>query len=241
MPLLLPAHPAVFQTPPQAQPQVPTQAPASSLPLEEAARQLMTSQDWKGLEARSRKALESDPKNVDAWAFLGAALASQNRRPEALKALDAGERLDPKHLRILALLGLTRALEGDRAGTLAVLPRLSAQSLEANAALIRAPEVSAFLNQGEVKVVDFSTVRIELQPYPPRYPIEAKAKRVQGTVIIEVTVDRTGIPVASRAVDGPPELRDTAEVYALAWRFMPWTDPAIQRYRFKLTMPFRLR
>lgn len=234
MPLLLLCPPALLQAPAP-------QKPAPDLPLEEAARQLMASQDWKSLEARSRKALEANPKDLEAWSFLGTALVAQNRRPEALKALEEAERLDPRHVRVLGLLGLTRALDGDRAGTLAILPRLAALSQVANAALVRAPEVSAFLNQGEVKAIDFATVRIELQPTPPRYPVEAKARRIQGTVVVEVTVDRSGIPVASRALEGPPELCDTAEVYALAWRYQPWADPAIQRYRFKLTMPFRLR
>lgn len=216
-------------------------ASTAPVPRQESAQRLVASQDWQGLEARSRKALEADPKNVEALAFLSTALVALNRRPEALKVLETAERLDPKHVRILALLGLTRALEGDRPGTLGILPRLAEVSYAANIALVRSPEVAAFLNQGEVKAVDFSTVRIDLQPQAPLYPAEAKGRRIQGTVKIELTVDRSGIPVAARAVEGPPELRDTAEAYAMAWRFKPWTDPAIQRYRFQMIMPFRLR
>jgi TonB family protein len=49
------------------------------------------------------------------------------------------------------------------------------------------------------------------------YPAEAKAKRIQGTVELEVRVSETGRVVAVRALSGPEELRQAAvDAYRLA-------------------------
>jgi protein TonB len=89
---------------------------------------------------------------------------------------------------------------------------------------------------------DFAQIKIKIQPPAPPYPAMAKIAKIQGTVIVEIVVGPDGVPVSARAVDGPPQLRPTAENYAMQWRF----EPALMNgqpvnARFKLTMPFRLR
>jgi len=43
-------------------------------------------------------------------------------------------------------------------------------------------------------------------------------------------------------VEGPAQLRQTAENYAMGWKFEPaMLNGVAQTARFKLTMPFRLR
>jgi hypothetical protein len=50
------------------------------------------------------------------------------------------------------------------------------------------------------------------------------------------------VPTSAVAKEGPPQLRPTAEAYAMQWKFEPaMLNGAPQYARFKLTMPFRLR
>jgi protein TonB len=55
----------------------------------------------------------------------------------------------------------------------------------------------------------------------PNYPPLAKAARVAGAVVVEVTVDEDGGVISARAVSGHPLLKDAAVAAARAWRFTP--------------------
>jgi len=95
---------------------------------------------------------------------------------------------------------------------------------------------------GEAQDTDFSRIKIALKPPAPAYPAEAKAQRIQGIVVVEITVNEQGVPVGVRALSGPEELRSTAMGYAEQWRFQPHkVNGKPVKARFKLTMPFRLR
>ena len=88
----------------------------------------------------------------------------------------------------------------------------------------------------------FESMKVRFQPDPPAYPPDAKKKRIQGTVVVELVVDENGIPARAHAVKGPQALRGTAVAYALGWRFEPvLRDGKPTPVRFQLTMPFRLR
>jgi protein TonB len=97
---------------------------------------------------------------------------------------------------------------------------------------------------GAVHVVDFdfSQMKTKFQPPAPAYPPLAKIARIQGTVVVEITVGPDGIPISAHAVEGPAQLRQTAEAYAMSWKFEPaMLNGVPQTARFKLTMPFKLR
>lgn len=90
--------------------------------------------------------------------------------------------------------------------------------------------------------MDFNRIRILKQPPAPPYPAEAKEARIQGTVVVVITIDEGGRVSSAQAISGPEELQACAVDYAKAWSFKPARlkgkpVPA----RFKLTMPFRLR
>ena len=90
--------------------------------------------------------------------------------------------------------------------------------------------------------VDFSKIRVKFQPDAPQYPPEAKAQRIQGTVVVLVVIDPQGKVQEVKATSGPEELHACAEGYAKRWEFEPAKvkgKPVAAR--FKLTMPFRLR
>jgi protein TonB len=97
---------------------------------------------------------------------------------------------------------------------------------------------------GPVHVVDFdfSQMKIKFQPPSPPYPPLAKIARIQGTVVVEITVGPDGIPTSAHAVEGPAQLRKVAEDYAMGWKFEPaMLNGVAQTARFKLTMPFKLK
>lgn len=55
----------------------------------------------------------------------------------------------------------------------------------------------------------------------PVYPPLAKAAHVQGTVVVEVTLDEEGDVLTARTLQGHPLLKDGAEKAALGWKFTP--------------------
>lgn len=90
--------------------------------------------------------------------------------------------------------------------------------------------------------MDWKKIKVKHQPEAPAYPPEAKAQRIQGTVVVAVVIDAQGKVEDAKAISGPPELHACAVGYAKTWEFEPVLVkgkpvPA----RFKLTMPFRLR
>ena len=90
--------------------------------------------------------------------------------------------------------------------------------------------------------MDFKKVRVKHQPEAPGYPPEAKAARIQGTVVVVVTIGTDGKVLEAKAESGPPELQTCAVDYAKAWEFEPAkVKGKVVPARFKLTMPFRLK
>lgn len=57
----------------------------------------------------------------------------------------------------------------------------------------------------------------------PAYPPLAKAARVSGAVVVEVTVDEEGNVMSARAVSGHPLLKDASVAAARGWKFKPTT------------------
>ena len=56
----------------------------------------------------------------------------------------------------------------------------------------------------------------------PRYPAIAAATRVQGTVVLEATISKTGVIENLRAVSGSPMLIGAAEDAVRTWRYRPY-------------------
>jgi TonB family protein len=97
-------------------------------------------------------------------------------------------------------------------------------------------------NDPKIYDVDFQTIKIKYQPPFSRYPKEAKEQKVQGIVVVAITIDQTGKPLSANAIEGPALLRPSAEEYAMAWQFMPTIiDKHPRLVRFNITFPFRLR
>jgi protein TonB len=56
----------------------------------------------------------------------------------------------------------------------------------------------------------------------PAYPAIARSARVSGTVVLEVTILKTGAVTDIRAVSGPPMLRQAAIDAVHTWRYKPY-------------------
>jgi TonB family protein len=61
-----------------------------------------------------------------------------------------------------------------------------------------------------------ATQRVE-----PVFPPLAKAARISGSVVIEVTIDEAGSVMSARAISGHPLLKDAAVTAARGWKFSP--------------------
>ena len=98
------------------------------------------------------------------------------------------------------------------------------------------------LHSRNVVNYDFAALKIIKQPPPLPYPTEARERNIQGTVVIGLVVDATGVPLVAEALSGPNELLETAMRYALSWGFEPALLNGEPRgSSFKLTMPFRMK
>jgi protein TonB len=62
-----------------------------------------------------------------------------------------------------------------------------------------------------------------LKKVPPAYPLEAKVARVQGTVLLNVTVSKTGAVTAVDVVSGPDLLQSAAVDAVKQWEFRPFS------------------
>ena len=61
-----------------------------------------------------------------------------------------------------------------------------------------------------------------LNPIRPVYPAIAKAARIQGTVIVEATISRTGAVIDAHTLSGPPMLVQAAIAAIAAARYQPY-------------------
>ena len=56
----------------------------------------------------------------------------------------------------------------------------------------------------------------------PAYPAIARARHIEGQVIVELLVSKTGEVVCARTLNGDPLLRETTLKVATKWRFAPF-------------------
>ena len=90
--------------------------------------------------------------------------------------------------------------------------------------------------------LDLTQVREKFRPPPPAYPPLARNARIQGNVVIQIVVGLDGVPMSTRALEGPFQLRAAAEAYAMTWRFEPYLHNGIPLVsRFNLTVAYRIK
>lgn len=80
----------------------------------------------------------------------------------------------------------------------------------------QSPEVPKIIRKSGGVLQGSATKRVA-----PTYPPLAKAARVSGAVVIEITLNEEGNVIAARAVSGHPLLKDAAVAAARGWTFKP--------------------
>jgi TonB family protein len=77
-----------------------------------------------------------------------------------------------------------------------------------------------------------------LHSVPPKYPLAAREKHIEGPVVLEVRIDDTGHVIDARVLTGPDELRSAALEAVLQWHYSPkaMTLPTTTQ----VTMDFKL-
>jgi protein TonB len=56
----------------------------------------------------------------------------------------------------------------------------------------------------------------------PQYPAIAKAARIQGTVVLQATISKSGTIENLRVINGPPMLQSAAMEAVRGWRYKPY-------------------
>jgi TonB family protein len=159
--------------------------------------------------------------------------------PDLVPAASGGRLMS----RIQRILRPHHTLSAASPAALLVPVLLLAASLGAMTLSAMAPAtVGAAVADAKPVEMSFKQIRVKHQPEAPAYPADAKAARIQGTVVVVLVIDPQGKVQEAKAISGPEELRTCAVDYAKAWEF----EPAMVKgkpvsARFKLTMPFRLR
>ena len=100
-----------------------------------------------------------------------------------------------------------------------------------------APQISARRADSPGVTVDQAEANL-LHRAPVDYPAEARAKGIQGTVVLDVEIDETGAVSDARVLSGPQELRRAALQSVLQWHYartMPL--PAKTQVSVKFELP----
>jgi len=92
-------------------------------------------------------------------------------------------------------------------------------------------------------VHDFTTVGLAvLRQVNPVYPEFARRARIQGPVVLLMTVDEWGQPIQVQVLEGHPVFQEAATQAARQWRFEPArVDGRPVTASFRLTLKFSLR
>jgi TonB family protein len=107
---------------------------------------------------------------------------------------------------------------------------------------LRLPDLEKII--GDPDDLDFSNIKIKKMPNAPSYPPEARARRLNSTLDVQILVDTNGDVCGARAAPGPflAFFAPTALEYASRWKFEPVKlNGQAQIGRFLLTIPFRIR
>ncbi len=210
---------------------------------EDASKTFITAKNWPGLEAWAREEIIAHPKEPRLRLLLGMALGNQGRSREAILVFRELTVLDPDKAEGWFDLCLAGAQVADHAAVTEGLDGVALRNFEATLRLLQMPKVAFVLGSNEPAArEDFSRIRVRHQPPVLTYPPDAKALRIQGTVVLEVTEDRDGRVIKVQALEGPNELRRSAEGYAACWRFSPiLATRKDDRISFRLNIVYRLR
>lgn len=94
-------------------------------------------------------------------------------------------------------------------------------SLRAALALLRAAQTPPAVSNGVVRVGGTISGPRKIRDVVPAYPQAARVAGIQGSVIIEATIDRDGAVADAQVLRGVPELNDAALQAVRQWMYTP--------------------
>ena len=101
--------------------------------------------------------------------------------------------------------------------------------------------VGGGLGAGPARFFDARSLRV-LRQVDPVYPPFARLARIQGVVVLLMTIDEAGVPTDVKVLEGQPALQAEALSAARRWRFEPArVDGRPVPATFRLTLNFRLK
>jgi len=74
---------------------------------------------------------------------------------------------------------------------------------------------------GDGPVLDYDQAPTLIHRPPLVYPQDAFVKKIEGTVVVEMTIDTGGHVVATRVIQSVPALDQAAREYVSRWQFTP--------------------
>jgi len=86
----------------------------------------------------------------------------------------------------------------------------------------QASERNTVENASERVTLSPGTAEVVSRPVEPNYPLLAKQMKVQGAVVLEAMISKTGSIQDLRVVSGPDILSDAARQAVKQWRFKPY-------------------
>ena len=78
------------------------------------------------------------------------------------------------------------------------------------------------LSKGAISLSAGAVVPYLIRHEVPEYPASAKERRIQGTVVIQVSIGKDGHPATLDAISGPTELREPALDAVRQWVYRPF-------------------
>ena len=216
-------------------------APASFQDADSA--RFFTAKDWPGLETFARARIAANPKDGADHNLLGIALGNQGKTAEAQKAFEAAVAADPKQLQARVNLIMIHANTGDRAGTKKAFTELRKEFPVAAARVADRKNVYEALAEPPAPTLEWTGVGKGVISIPilPPYPYLAASSKVQGEVLLDITVDAKGVPSDTAILGGLSQFYPVSQEFASKWHFDPKVvDGKPVPSRTKLALVFML-
>ncbi len=84
------------------------------------------------------------------------------------------------------------------------------------------PPPDAVPVKNAVRISPIVAQGLQIKRVDPEYPIGAKAQRISGTVVVEMTIDKSGHVSDAHVVAGPPMLQQPAADAVRRWTYKPY-------------------
>ncbi len=159
-----------------------------------------------------------------------ASMLSEATRAPALHAIGIFYHVDSNTLerRVMTLTHTTKEIAGARRLLIAAACAAVALATCASALALRVdvgapPTSTQTRTPSKIAIAAGIMASNKISGLNPTYPAAAKAKKIQGTVVLEATIDQNGIPQYLRVKTSPAQVLSNSSIEAVrTWRYRPY-------------------